>query len=53
MIHDVPHRLLKVILLARVSRSGERLLPIDPCDRCVRLARKFDVEIVPIQETTQ
>lgn len=35
---------LRKILIARYGARGERL-PIDPCEKCERLARKLGIEI--------
>lgn len=44
LIHSVPHKILDKIIIGRVGRSGN-LLPIDPCRRCKKLARKYNIKI--------
>jgi cytidine deaminase len=41
-------RKLKTIVICRVGNSG-RLLPIDPCIKCRKLAEKFDIKIASIR----
>lgn len=48
LLHNTP-RSLSRILIARVNPSGTRLLPIHPCPKCARLARKFGVTIEPLE----
>lgn len=47
VIHNSPRSLVR-ILIARYGRRGD-LLPIDPCEKCVRLADKFGVKIERIE----
>lgn len=44
LMHNAP-RSLRRILIARVNAKGTRTLPIHPCEKCLRLARKFNVTI--------
>lgn len=44
VLHSTPKHILSRILLLRVNKRGESL-PIDPCARCERLARKRGVKI--------
>lgn len=46
LMHQSPPNLAK-ILIARIGLSGD-FLPIDPCERCARLAAKFGVTIEPL-----
>lgn len=43
LMHRSPPNLARIII-ARIGLSGD-FLPIEPCDRCLRLAEKFGVEI--------
>lgn len=43
IMHNSPRSLVR-ILIARYGRQGN-MLPIDPCEKCVRLASKFGVKI--------
>ena len=44
LLHSSP-RSLRTIYIARANRHGKLGLPIDPCPRCARLARKYGVNI--------
>lgn len=39
---------LKTILICRVNTNGG-LLPIDPCDKCQKLADKFNIKITSVK----
>lgn len=39
---------IKTILICRISRTGN-LLPIDPCNRCMKTANKLGIKIVSIE----
>lgn len=50
VMHSTP-RLLSCILIARVGADG-RLLPIDPCPNCQRMADRRGVKIIPLRLDT-
>jgi hypothetical protein len=43
LLHSSPRSLVRIII-ARYNRKGD-MLPIDPCDKCKRLASKYGVQI--------
>ncbi|MFW5804284.1 MAG: hypothetical protein ACOCWG_03525 [bacterium] len=38
---------LKTILICRVNNTGE-LLPIEPCENCLKVANKYNIKIISI-----
>lgn len=48
LLHRTPRSLRKIYIM-RVNANGTRMLPIDPCPKCVRLADKFGVKILPLE----
>jgi cytidine deaminase len=41
-------RLIKTILICRISKTG-KLLPIEPCAVCQKVANKYGIEIVSVK----
>lgn len=40
---------LKTILICRIGDAGD-LKPIDPCENCLKLAKKYDIKIISIEQ---
>jgi len=40
-------RKLKTIIICRVNNSGD-VLPIEPCEKCKKIAKRYDIKIVSI-----
>ena len=40
-------RKLKTIIICRVNNSGD-ILPIEPCEKCKKIAKRYDIKIVSI-----
>lgn len=46
LLHRCPKSLERIIIV-RVNNRGDKLMPIHPCQKCLKLASKFDVVIEP------
>lgn len=44
LIHSMKPNIIHTILIGRIGRSG-KLLPIDPCSNCAKLAEKYNIKI--------
>jgi hypothetical protein len=49
LIHSMSPLIISEILIARIGKSGD-LRPINPCDRCKKLADKYGIKIRSIEE---